>query len=267
MTTVKHSPASGIALGWALGAMFSAASLAAAAPAAPNEVIANAVVADIEPPKAQVHHSAIWPVTVAASFAIDRVGRPHSIQVGPLESPTELQNAARAAIEQWKFWPALGACRHVEQAATVNVVFDEKSVGTQGFELAPITARRTLKVTDFAWLDPADPGDTRPRLRTARAGFIETVPLKIVPPKFPAKASRQALYGYAFVMLEVGTDGKVLQANATDAWSPDPKLAPQFGAEAVRAVKQWRFQPASQDGKSIRRWACHRILFNMKLGR
>ena len=259
----------GIGLGFAFGGVLSAAAFAAPAPAPvePNEVIANATMMEIDTPPVQHIYTARWPITVEARFIIDRVGRPQSIQVGPIEAPTELLAAAQAAIAHWTFWPALGACRHVEQSARINIVYGEKSVDAQGLELEPIAARRTLKSPEFAWLDPTDNGDTRPKLRLARAGFVETVPLKLVQPRFPAKASRKALPGYAFVMLEVGVDGRVLSASATDAWSPDPTLAPQFGAEAVRAVKQWRFQPATQDGKPMARTACHRILFNMKFGR
>jgi TonB family protein len=210
--------------------------------------------------------TAAWPATIEARFTVDRVGRPQGLQTLPPTVPLELHDAVRAAIGAWTFWPALGACRHVEQQASVEIVFEETRVAVGKIGYLPV-APRLVPQAEFAWLDPADRGDARPRERTARAGFIETVPLKVVQPRFPAKASRKALSGYAFVMLEVGSDGRVLQATATDTWSPDPKLAPQFGAEAVRAVKQWRFQPAMQDGKPMRRWACHRVLFNMKLGR
>ena len=243
-----------------------AAPAAPAAPPAAVETIIDASIADTTDPKPLRVLTARWPVSVEARFTIDRVGRPQGIETGPADVPDELHAQARAALERWRFWPALGACRYAEQHARLTIVFEEERVQVGQVEYAPITALRTLSSPDFAWLDPADPGDSRPRQRTARAGFVETVPLKHVPPRFPAQASRSALPGYAWVMLEVGTDGKVAKAKVNDAWSPDPVLAPLFGAEAVRAVKQWRFQPAMQDGKSLRRTACQRFLFNMKLG-
>jgi TonB family protein len=240
----------------------------AAAPApAPGvaETILDAHAIDDTGPKALKVLTAAYPATIEARFTINKVGRTQGIQTLPPTVPQELHDAAQAAIASWSFWPALGACRHVEQQASVTMVFEETRVEVGKIGYLPLVPR-ALKQAEFAWLDPSDPGDARPRNRTARAGFTETVPLKVVQPRFPAKASRQALSGYSFVMLEVGSDGRVLQAANNDAWAPDPKLAPQFGAEAVRAVKQWRFQPAMQDGKPMRRWACHRVLFNMKLG-
>ena len=255
------------ALALTLGGLAAAAPAPAPAPA-PGvlETVLDAHAINDSGPRPQRVLTAVWPATIEAQFTIDKVGRPQDIQTLPPTVPRELHDAAQAAIAAWTFWPALGACRHVEQQASVQFVFEEAHVETGKIGFLPIAAPRTLKQADFAWLDPNDAGDPRPRQRTARAGFTETVPLKLVQPRFPAKASREAMSGYAFVMLEVGADGRVLQAAANDAWAPDPKLAPQFGAEAVRAVKQWRFQPAMQDGKPLRRWACHRVLFNMKLG-
>jgi TonB family protein len=264
MRAAPRRPAAALALGVCFGA---AAALAAPAakPATP-EAIANAVAIHKLAPDVQHIGSARWPIAVEAKFTIDRVGHVSAIEAGSPETPSELQAATRAAIAGWRFWPALGGCRHIEQTATATITFDEKDVNVTQLELAELSPSRMLPAPDFAWLDPADAGDSRPRLRTARAGYVETLALKQVLPRFPAKASRAATAGYAFVMLEVGSDGRVLQATATDVWSPDVKFAPQFGAEAVRAIKQWRFQPATQDGKPLRRWACQRFLFNMKLG-
>jgi TonB family protein len=251
-------------LTFALAFMLGGLAAAAPAPTVP-ETILDAQAIDDTGPKALKVLTAAYPATIEARFTINKVGRTQAIQTLPPTVPQELHDAARAAIASWTFWPALGACRYVEQQAGVSIVFEEERVSVGKIGYLPL-APRALKQVEFAWLDPADRGDTRPRERTARAGFTETVPLKIVPPRFPAKASRKALSGYAFVMLEVGSDGRVLQADANDAWAPDPKLAPQFATEAVRAVKQWRFQPSMQDGKPQRRWGCHRVLFNMKLG-
>lgn len=259
------------ALALVLGAAAAGAAPAPAAksPAAPAvlETIVPATKMSIEAPPVAHVFAKEWPVVIEAKFTIDRRGFVRVDAINPAEVPTEMRTSSREAVGQWRFWPALGACRHLEQSGTANIVFTQKDVRIEQLEMRPLAPQRKLPAADFAWLDPAEPGDTRTRLRTYAPGFVETVPLKIVPPRYPTNASREALSGYAYVMLEVGTDGRVLQATATDAWSQDMAFAPQFGAEAVRAVKQWKFQPASQDGKPIRRWACHQMMFNMKFAK
>jgi TonB family protein len=207
-----------------------------------------------------------WPYTVVVRFGIDRVGRTKDVSFEPADAPTEVQEALRAAAERWRFWPALGACRYVEQEARMTVVLEETRVRSEGIAYDPVAKRGVQSAAGFAWLDPADAGDHRPRPRLGPAGVVEPVGLKQVLPRYPANASRAALPGYAFVMVEVGADGKPRKVTATDSWSPDPKLAPLFAKEAVEAVKKWQFRPATVGGVPQARLACQQFMFNMKLG-
>lgn len=237
----------------------------AAAPT-PGERVVDAKPLVDPAPKAQPGRATSWPVVVEATLKIDRVGRTsgHAL-LGEATAADPFHAAVAGAIAGWSFWPALGACRHVEQDAKLRFAFDDEEVRLEGIAYTTTTPARAAPA-EIAWLYASDPGDGRDRGLTYRPGFVETVPLKQVMPKYPASASRKAEIGYAFVLLEVGANGSVTKAESRDSWSSDPKLAPAFGAAAVAAVKQWKFKPATQDGKPIARSACQRFMFNMQLG-
>lgn len=248
-------------------ALAGAAPAPAPAPAAPpNETVIDAAAREDSPPGAIKSYSVRFPYTAEARFTIDRVGRTRDIVVAPAEAPTEVREAVQGAVARWRFWPALGACRYVEQAARATLVFEEGRTALDGIVYEPVTALRSVPTMDFAWLDAADAGDRRARPRLAPPKLVDPVALKQSMPRYPANASRQAQPGYAFVLLEVAADGKPLKVAASDHWSPDPALAPLFGKESVAAVKQWRFKPASLEGQPQARYACQRFMFNMKLG-
>ncbi len=258
-----------------LTALFAAGSClgmaGAALPAAPvepriEELVIDAGVRDDDMPGPIRSYSVRWPYTAVARFTIDRVGHTRDLTFEPADAPTEVQEALRGAAQRWRFFPALGACRHLEQEARATVVFDENAVRSGGVAFDPIVKRGSQSAAGFAWLDPIDAGDHRTRPWVGPSGIVEPVALKQGLPKYPANASRKALPGYAFVLVEVGVDGKPRKVTATDSWSPDPKLAPLFGKEAVAAVQKWQFRPATVGGVPQVRLACQRFLFNMKLG-
>lgn len=251
------------------GATIASAAAPAAAPAAkplPLETVIDAAPRLDPPPGAVNSYSVRWPYPAHARFVIDPIGRPRDIVVEPAEAPTEIKRAVTSALEAWRFWPALGACRYVEQAARVSMTFDEKRVTVDGIAYQPVTALRAVPTMDFAWLFPADAGDRRPRPRLAPTKLVDPVALTQPMPRYPAAASRKALPGWAFVLFEVDATGKPGRIVSSDGWSTDPKLGPQFAKEATNAVRRWKFKPASLGGAPQPRFACQRFMFNMDLG-
>lgn len=250
-------------------ALASAAMAPATAPAPmapPNETVIDAASREDSPPGAIKSYSVRFPYTAEARFTIDRVGRTRDVVITPAEAPTEIREAVQGAVGRWRFWPAIGACRYVEQSARAAFVFEETRTAIEGISYEPVSELRSVPTMDFAWLDAADAGDRRARPRQAPPKLVDPVALKQSMPRYPANASRKAQPGYAFVLFEVAANGVPTKLTASDSWSPDPKLAPLFGKEAVAAVRQWRFKPASLEGVPQARYACQRFLFNMKLG-
>lgn len=238
---------------------------AAPPPATVAEVVVNAMAREDPLPGPVKSFSVRWPHTTTVRFTIDKVGRVRDVTFEAADVPSDIRNALAPAVERWRFWPAVGACRYLEQTASVTVTFDETRVSAQPIEYAP-TVAAGQRADGFAWLFPADAGDRRGRARSGPAGIVEPVALKQPPPRFPANASRKAEAGYAFVLVDVDATGKPTRVVASDAWSSDPKLAKFFAGEAVNAVKQWRFLPAKVGATPVARQACQRFLFNMNIG-
>lgn len=232
----------------------------------PNETVIDALVREDSLPGAIKSYSVRYPYTAEARFTVDRVGRTRDIVILPVAAPTEIKQALSNAVARWRFWPAVGACRYVEQSAHATVVFEETRAALAAMVFEPVTALRAVPTMDFAWLDAADAGDRRVRPRLAPPKLVDPVALKQVMPRYPAAASRAAQPGWAFVLFEVGVDGKPGRIITNDGWAADSKLAPLFAKEGVNAIKQWRFLPATLAGQPQPRLACQRFMFNMRLG-
>ncbi len=78
-------------------------------------------------------------------------------------------------------------------------------------------------------------------LRTNRAAK----PLQTVRASYPPLALRMGLEGDVTLRIEVDTEGKVTKAEITKSGGPG------FDEEALKAVKQSRFEPAQKDGKNV----------------
>lgn len=89
-------------------------------------------------------------------------------------------------------------------------------------------------------LDPA-PGDTG-----LAAVDHPAVPVRQPPPAYPRQALRRGESGEVLVRVVVGTDGRPSQVQV--ARSSSHRALDQA---AVKAVRRWRFQPATRDGQSV----------------
>lgn len=69
-------------------------------------------------------------------------------------------------------------------------------------------------------------------------------PVKRVEPQYPPEAARAGTTGFVEVEFEVDPAGKVAKVSVVNA-----KPTRTFEQAAVRAVKQWQFQPGGGKGK------------------
>lgn len=66
------------------------------------------------------------------------------------------------------------------------------------------------------------------------------------PPKYPAYAVEHNLDGLVVLIVDIAPDGSV-----TDAVVERSEPAGMFDAEALAAARQWKFDPAMEDGRAV----------------
>jgi periplasmic protein TonB len=88
--------------------------------------------------------------------------------------------------------------------------------------------------------DPGLPAPTTP-FRTNR----EAKPLQTVRAVYPPLALRMGMESDVTLRIEIDPEGKVMKAEITKSGGPG------FDEEALKAVKQSRFEPAQKDGKNV----------------
>lgn len=96
--------------------------------------------------------------------------------------------------------------------------------------------------------DPGQPGVTAPVL------------IQRVPARYPPEAQTRRLQGTVVVRCVVEPDGTVSAATVTRSVDPEYGL----DAEAVNAVRQWRFEPGRREGQPVRVAALVTITFTLR---
>src|SRR5271154_1798269 len=88
-----------------------------------------------------------------------------------------------------------------------------------------------------------------PTIKVRTAKIVRAQLIKKVDPVFPLDAAAQHVTGVVLVYYVIGGDGKVYNAHALsgDGLSENPSLR----KAAEEAVLQWRYEPATMDGKPI----------------
>lgn len=83
--------------------------------------------------------------------------------------------------------------------------------------------------------------------------------LKMVKPEYPPSALELGLDGYVMVEVYVDTQGRVAEAHVRSVYGP-----PSFETSSLRAVRQFLFKPASENGEPVPFWVSFLIRFNLK---
>ena len=80
---------------------------------------------------------------------------------------------------------------------------------------------------------------------SGQAAAVTTAPILIkeVKPSYTAEAMRKKQQGRVGLMLTVKPDGSVGKVRVTQ------RLSRELDAEAVKAARQWRFEPGTKNGK------------------
>lgn len=88
------------------------------------------------------------------------------------------------------------------------------------------------------------PTTAAPAARLVQSQLVDVKLIKSTPPVYPQIAKTRRLTGLVKLKVKVGSDGRVISAE----FASGPAI---FKDSALEAVRQWRYQPATLDGKPI----------------
>lgn len=86
------------------------------------------------------------------------------------------------------------------------------------------------------------------------------IPTRRIPPEYPAFAKNSGIEGEVILEVEVFADGSVGAINVLKSLLPGPG---GLDEAAIKAVKQWEFQPAKSGGKPVAVWATLPVTFTL----
>ena len=142
-----------------------------------------------------------------------------------------LDESAVAALKQWKFKPGMREGKPVRVAVEVEMTFRLRDAGPR---------------VDSPEVFKSGPGITLPTV------------LKEVKPNYTAAARDARIQGIVTVDCVVLPDGSVGDVRVTK------KLDPELDAEAIRAMKQWRFAPGRKSGEPVPVQVTVELTFTLK---
>ena len=119
---------------------------------------------------------------------------------------------------------------------------DGKFVGISvAFQVAARDASGALKQAR-----PFAPPEKAPKLTTAPGAQVEIASKNMNPPRYPVAAAQQGIGGRVLLVVDVTADGRV---RGVEVEKSEP--AGVFDAATLEAVKQWKFEPAFENGKPV----------------
>lgn len=131
-----------------------------------------------------------------------------------------------------------GEIASVRQGKDENGKFTGISVEFQ------VSARDANKAVKQA--RPFAPPATTSKLTTESGAQVEIASKNMNPPRYPVAAAQQGISGKVLLVVDVAADGSV---RGVEVEKSEP--AGVFDAATLEAVKQWKFQPALENGKPV----------------
>lgn len=170
---------------------------------------------------------------VTLAISRDTQGIPTDILV--IESTHSLfSEAALDAVRQWRFVPSDDASVRQSAPVIVRVSFSFQGV----IVVDPTIETRRVNTSSSINVRPV-------KLPTLHALEVSPQPVNYKEPEYPASLAARGAQGEAKVAFYVDADGKVRMPHVISASEPE------FGAAAIAAVSNWRFNPPKQRGNSV----------------
>ena len=78
-----------------------------------------------------------------------------------------------------------------------------------------------------------------------------------MPPEYPTQAREDGVSGTVMVIALISAEGRVVDAFVQDS-------IPELDLAAMKAVRQWKFKPASTTGKPLAVWVAIQVKFTLR---
>jgi TonB family protein len=167
----------------------------------------------------------------------------------------DLDQEAIKAVKQWRFQPG----RKDGKAVPVRIALEVT------FTLRDTAAPRDAPKQALFPIGPLTPGDAGGKGQPQATGVYKPgdgvsapVVAKQVKPQYTAEAMRAKIEGSVGLECVVETDGRVGEVWVAKA------LDEGLDQEAIKAVRQWRFEPGKKDGKAVRVQITLEMTFTLK---
>lgn len=155
-----------------------------------------------------------------------------------LSGNPELADAAIQAVKKWRYLPYYADSHSVAATTVVSLLFKIDDKGKSEIQVA---------------FQP------RPLGQVFKVGNGVTPPKAIYAPNPPySEGAREArLEGTCVLKLVVGPDGRPYNIQVSRT------LDKELDEQAIRAVRQWKFEPATKDGKPVAVYVTIEIAFHI----
>jgi len=115
-----------------------------------------------------------------------------------------------------------------------------------------------LEANDLGSLQDQLLGDTSNVVMTDDSVDSPPRPTYQAPVEYPSSARARGVQGYVVLSLLISAAGEIEKVQVLDA-----EPAGIFEDYAVQGVRNWRFEPAQYQGRSVKVWARQRIRFDL----
>jgi len=122
---------------------------------------------------------------------------------------------------------------------TVNLAVDGSAVAN--FEVSDATKVLVAATKTFVKPEPRNP----PNAKRIEPGMTPPRPVTRVEPRYPMEAKVKGIYGVVIIEATISEKGDVTEARILK------DLPEGLGQAAADAVRQWKFEPAMQEGKPV----------------
>jgi TonB family protein len=150
---------------------------------------------------------------------------------------TDLDQEAIKAVRQWRFKPGRKDGKPVPVLVTLEVTFTLRDTPAAGGATKP-------PLFPVRPLTPGDEGAT-PLVDKPGAGVSAPVVVKEVKPQYTPDAKDARIQGAVTLECVVRVDGTIGDVKVLKS------LDAGLDEEAIKAVKQWRFEPGTKHGKPV----------------